>query len=361
VKTAGIALADGPMLRRWVEADGETALRHAVKGAPLETKLIGSPLLDWLGLPNTVNSLRAELKRAGIPAFLLLNVAIGAALDRISAQRLFVTVEIDELVRTIGWEPRSRVERELRRRQVWRWMALFDHMQVIGCRDGKYRDPDTREVIDLTSRDALIRITGRRDPAQLAFDDSQPPLEITYVAGPWIEQWRGDRRILADFGDVRKLAAIPAGKPSGAWAQAIGLALQQKWRERASRATVGRVGEDKKATVHVGTFTRRQLLDLFPPSPTVDEVLTGPHPARAREYRDEAIKHLRRNHIVGFCEATAPLPEKRKGWADSWLDQPLDIHPARPGTDAVAEIAGNAQARRKALERRRRTRAPEVT
>ena len=32
-----------------------------------------------------------------------------------------------------------------------------------------------------------------------------------------------DRRLQA-LGDVRKLAAIPAGKPSGAWAQAIGLA-----------------------------------------------------------------------------------------------------------------------------------------
>lgn len=53
-------------------------------------------------------------------------------------------------------------------------------------------------------------------------------------------------RILADFGNVRKLAVIKAGKPSGAWAQAIGLALQERWRERASYPQPVRVGDDRR-------------------------------------------------------------------------------------------------------------------
>jgi hypothetical protein len=61
-------------------------------------------------------------------------------------------------------------------------------MKVIGRRPGIYRDPDSREVIDVTSSDAVIRITGCRDPVQLGLDDSVPPLEVSYVAGPWIEQ-----------------------------------------------------------------------------------------------------------------------------------------------------------------------------
>ena len=90
-------------------------------------------------------------------------------------------------------------------------------------------------ILDLTSRDALIRIMGERLPDGTGFDASAPPIEVTFAAGPWIERWQGRRDILAYFGEVRRLAAIPAGKPSGAWAQAVGLALQQVWRERAAR------------------------------------------------------------------------------------------------------------------------------
>jgi hypothetical protein len=214
---------------------------------------------------------------------------------------------------------------------------------VIGRRPGKYRDPDTREIIDLTSNDALIRITGRRDPAQLALDDSAPPLEVSYVAGPWIEQWKGNHQVLTYFGDVRKLASIPARRPSGAWAQAIGLALQQCWRERSADADVTRVGEQSALTVRVKQFTRRELLDMFPPSPTVDDVLNGPHPKRAQSYWHEAITQLKRAKVVGFYKESEQSVEKRQGWADAWLDQMLDIRPTEDGRLAIAQIAGRAR------------------
>ena len=266
-KALAIGMADGPKLRRWKPVEGEIALWHQAEKAALKTKIGGPQLLDWLGAPATVESLREELRQAGLPSVLLLHTVLGASLERAEKNRLYVTVAVDDLITAIGWTPRSALERERRRRQVWRWLAILDSCQVIGQRPGKYRDPDTKREIDLTSLDALIRITGQRKPAQLAFDHSAPPLEVTYVAGPWIERWRGQRHILTYFGDVRKLAAIPAGKPSGAWAQAIGLALQQKWRERASYAQERHVGQDKHLTVDFGTFTRRELLDLFPPNP----------------------------------------------------------------------------------------------
>lgn len=354
-KSLTIAIADGAKLRRWVPIDGELALRHVVKGSPLETKLLGHPLLDWLGLPSTIDNLRAELQQAGLPAVILLHVVLGTALDKLQARRAFVTVAIDELLNSIGWKPRSRQQRDALRRRVWRYLALFDAMQVIGRRDGKYRDPETRGLIDLSSRDALIRITGRRDPAQLAFDDSQPPLEVTYVAGPWIEQWRGDRRILTYFGSIQKLAAIPAGKPSGAWAQSVGLALHQRWRERAAKDStmIGRVGDDKKITVRGDPFTRRDLLNLFPPEPTVDEILGSTDPGRAKDFWRDLVAALKQAKVIGYYHEPKPLSGKRQGWADEWLDQPLDIRPCPDDAAAVAEIAGNARARKRALSKKR--------
>ncbi|MBV9327488.1 MAG: hypothetical protein JO352_27420 [Chloroflexi bacterium] len=347
VKAAAMGLADGPKLRRWEPIEGEIALRHAVRGSALETKLVSHPLLDWLGLPNTIDNLRAELRRAGLPAVLLLHVVIGTALDKLVARRLYVDVSIDDLIEAIGWDPRSRSERESQRRTVWRWISLFDAMKVIGRRPGKYRDPDTREVIDLTSDDALIRITGRRVPAQLALDDSVPPLEVTYVAGPWIEQWRGNHQVLTYFGDVRKLGDIPARRPSGAWAQAIGLALQQCWRERSADADVARVGDHNILTVRFKPFTRRELLDMFPPSPTVGDVLQSGNPKRAQEYWREAITQLKRARVVGFYKEVEELPDKRQGWADAWLTQPLDIRPAEEGRQAIAQIAQRARRARR--------------
>jgi hypothetical protein len=192
-KVAAIPLADGPRLRRWIPVEGEIALRHRVsEREPLQTKLVGGPLLDWLGAPNTLERLQDELRQLGLPAVLLLHVCLGAALESAADQHLFVRHSIDEMIRAIGWQPRSRVERADARSKVWRWMAVFSALQVIGKRAGRYKDPDTGEVYDLTSRSELLHFSERLDPEQLSFDPGQPPVAITYNAGPWIQQWAGN-------------------------------------------------------------------------------------------------------------------------------------------------------------------------
>lgn len=352
MKTAGVALTDGPTGQRWNDMEGEVALLHAMDGSPLETKLVRTLFLERLGVPNTLEGLREAIRTAGVPAFMLFHVVLGAALDRLVERGSYVTVDIDELIRSIGWKPRRQSERETMRRKIWGWMAVFDALQVIGRRKGAYRDRATGDLLDLTIRGSLIKITETGYPAQMTFDDTAPPIEITYVAGSWIETYRGDRRILSEFGDVRKLASLLAGQPSGAWAQSIGLGLNQRWREGASRADIGRVGVDKKLTVRGYTFTRRQLLTLFRPSPTVEEVLKGPHPARAKNYWDEAIKMLKGIATISYYTEKTTLENKRQDWADDWLDQELDIRPCVDGTEAIAEIATKKKARAKALTRK---------
>ena len=239
------------------------------------------------------------------------------------------------------------------RRKVWRWVALLDACEVIGRRPGTYRDPTTREVLDLTSRDALLRVVGRREPAQLAFDQSAPPLELTYVAGPWVEQWRGNRGVLTYFAvDVRRVAAIPAGKPSGAWAQAIGLALHQQWRERAA----DRPGESRARGA--------------PPSPGAS-CSTSSRPSRPwttcwgggtrRWPSTTGARPSGSSSGSGSSAPTASLtaaPAQRQGWQAEWADtQRLDIRPPEEAREALAEVAG-AAAEARARARRRRARRP---
>jgi hypothetical protein len=168
------------------------------------------------------------------------------------------------------------------------------------------------------------------------------PSRTTLV--PWVQQWRGNHRVLSYFGDVRKLAAIPAGKPSGAWAQAIGLALQQWWREKSSTAIPALTGDDNRLTVRfVQHPTRRLLLDMFPPTPTVDDILNSHDPGRAKSYWRDAITLLKQTGMIAHYRELGTVTLKRQGWAREWLDQELDIRPDDEGKAAVAEIAHRAR------------------
>jgi hypothetical protein len=120
---------------------------------------------------------------------------------------------------------------------------------VIGKRAGRYRHPDTGEVYDLTSRSELLHISERLDPEQLSYDPGQPPVAITYNAGPWVQPWRGNHSVFSCFGDVRKLAAIPAGQALRRLAASNRAALQQWGREKAATATPALIGDKNRLTV----------------------------------------------------------------------------------------------------------------
>jgi hypothetical protein len=350
-RSLAVAIADGPALRRWAELTGELALRHAIPDEPHQVKFTaGAQLLNWWGRPSSYDMLRTELRELGLPAVLLLHVVVGLALETHE-----VTTTLDDLMRAIGWQPRSSAERVQKRQRLWRWLLVYDSLAVIGQRPGVYRDPATRKKLELGSVDALIRITGARAPLQPAFDASAPPADVTFVAGPWLNAWRGNHRILTHFGDIRRLAALPAGKAGGAWAQSIGLALHQRWRERAARAEVIPVGEDRHLTTRVGTFTRHDLLNLLRAEPDFEAVLASDKPHRAKHYWDEAIKLLQGADVglIGHYAELEAAPAGRKGWQAAWLAQPLDIRPKGSDTVAVASIASQAKTVRRRMAPRK--------
>jgi len=237
-------------------------------------------------------------------------------------------------------------------------MLLFDSLAVIGARPGTWREPrdgdKKREKIDpnqLYSRDALLKIIGTRATEQGTFDNSATPKEVSFVAGAWVNQFRGNREMLSDFGNVRAIASIPRGKPSGAWAACVGFALQQKWREQASYAPVTRItkGDRKAITQKFRPFTRRALLaQLWRSDVDPEEILNGVNPERAKEYWDAAIKILKENGRIGIYQEIKPLPAEREGWKDAWLDQPLDIRPtgdARKDALTIHQAATEAKKR----------------
>ena len=347
-RTVAIAIADARSGNRWETIEGEIAVRHVIPGEPLQTKFAAGPLSGWWGSPLSQEGLLEELRKMEFTGVLLYHVGLHMVL-----QSPHVTVSLDEFIREIGWEPRSSAQRQEMQRRIWLWLTYFDGMKVIGRRPGRYRDPHSGRELDLTSVDALLRITGTRMPTTAALDGAEVPVEVTLTAGPWLDQYRGNRQVLSDFGNIRHLASIPAGKPSGAWAQSVGLALYQRWRERATRTEVAYVGEDNHPTVRGQHFTRRDLLGLFRCDPYVEDVLDSDHPGRARQYWDDAIQELKIVGMIGYYKEAEPLKKGRKGWQEAWLDQPLDIRPAREEARAIEEISRTAVKKRRTGTRKR--------
>lgn len=371
-RTMATAISDGTDLRNWKGIEGALAMLHATKDrkgkeARLQTRFEPSPALlgCWgAGGGGELSQLQEELKRLDFESLLQFLTVLGGVLE---SDLLRITVTIDDIIEAIGRGTDARRSKEVRahwRQKVWRALLTFDSMSVVGMRNGIWREPrdgaEKRARMDvdkLHSKDALLKIIGQRGTAdeQGTLDNSSPPKEVTITAGPWIEEFRGNREVLADFGHIRAIAAIPRGKPSGAWAACIGLMLQQYWREGATHATLKRVGEEKHSTLEFDPFTRRELLvktwRSAQGAQSVSEILEGNDPQRAKRYWDEAIKLLKEAKIIGFCREIIPLEVSPYGWQEAWLDQPLDIRPGDELLQRALTIHNNAQVARKRSSR----------
>lgn len=347
-RSLAAAIADGPLRRRWRASPTDFSLRHAAPNKPLQITLSpGAAARAETDLHATQSWLQRTLDDFNLSAVLLLNIALGWIL-----QKPDQPVWLDDLVKAVGWKPRTTEERTAMRKRIWNWLQAFDAMTVHGKRPGRYLDPRTKRPLDLASEDALIRITGRRYDAASPDD---PPIEVSWTAGPWLEKFRGNYRILQYFGDIQRIAGVPSGKPSGAWAQSVGLALNQFWRERAKLAAVRRIGERadedkpaKRLTAEFPLFTRFELLNEFRCEPWVEDLLASDKPGRARQYWDEAIRKLKKAGVVGHYQDKGAPPASRRGWSEAWLHgRRLDI---RPREDAAVAIATIAKAVRRARE-----------
>lgn len=353
-RTLNAALGDAPGLRRWQIVEGQNALRHVIPNWPMQTLLTAGQALSWWGHPESAAALQEELQQLGIEAVFLANVLTGLCL-----QEGQVTIAMDELIRALGrgdearrsGEHRARVERE-----IWRAVLIFDALAVVGAPIGNYKARDKKEVIDVTlsGTEAVIKIIAVV-PGQVSSDGSAPPAFFSYVCGPWIAKMRGNQQVLTVFGDVMRLARIPAGKIGPAWAKSIGLNLNQRWRDWGHEARLTHAGEMNRATAQFAKdFTRRDLLlgdNLFRANPDAQDMLLSKNPQRAKEYWDLAIAILKEKDgadLIGYYQEIAPAPTAVKGWQDAWLDQPLDIRPTRIGMRNVAELS-------QALKRARRS------
>lgn len=328
------AAADARTVANWSEAPGGGALVHTRKKAGLQVRFAPSVGGDrWADpLPGALSDdLFGILSANGG----LDTVCLNQVVQDLALRSEHEHVSLDDLGRLIGLDPRSTKDREAMRRDLWGRLKFLDGITVRGARKHTYRDPVTREKVPVVSRDALYLIGGTMWPDQGTLDDSAVPLEVSFVAGPLLAQFRGRPDVLTSFGEARRLMAIPRGKVSGAWAFAAGRALTQRWRELAS------YGKAQK-------LTRRYLLTQFPPAPTVDEVLAGGarNAARARRYFTQALAELKAAGVIAAYREPDPKTLPHAGWAPVWLATTVEV--TQPA--AALAAAGSMQATREEAE-----------
>jgi len=339
----GFAAADARTGQHWIEAPGGGALVHLRKKAGMQVRFVPSMGGDrWADRAPSMASddLFAILAaNGGLDTVFLAQVGAHFAIEHEHEE-----VSLDDLGHRIGRHPRTKKEREAMRRDIWERLKFLDGITVWGARKGTYRDPSTGQKVPIESRDALFLISGAMWPEQGTLDGTDVPLKVKFGAGPLLATYRGHPEVLTSFGDYQRLAAIPGEKPSGAWARSMGLALTQRWRERAS------YGGARK-------FTRRYLLTQFPPAPSVDEVLTSPNPTRARRYFTQALAILKARGVIATYSEPNPAPLPRTGWADVWLQQTVEVTPPPALLEASAGMSSTReQAEEKAAQAQKRRR-----
>jgi hypothetical protein len=334
------AAADARTGRNFIEAPGG-GLVHA-RGKAGYMVNYTDPEASVAELMHTLN------ERGGMDAVFVVAAAVQHALEHEGEP-----VHIDDLLLDIGWD-RTHGGREEARQSLAATLLMFNAWAVVGTNWGTFTDPKTGQAIDVSSRGPLFTSTILY-PAQGTLDNSSPPVGATFMLGDFLRRVHDYPQVMASFSTYARLAKIRRGKPSGAWAAVIGLALLVRWRELASKTStrITTPGEQNRLTVRTQNFTRRYLLETFPPEPTAAEVLGGPQPGRAKKYWRDAIAILRREGIIGpdpsdYRELGGPLP--RYQWGDAWLDEALEVRPA-PACEgdflALAERAGQERKKRR--------------
>ena len=75
-------------------------------------------------------------------------------------------------------------------------------------------------------------------------------------------------------------------------------------------------GDDNRLTIRFAQHpTRRLLLDMFPATPTVDDILDSHDPGRAKSYWRDAITLLKHAGVIAYYRELGAVTPKRQGWA----------------------------------------------
>jgi hypothetical protein len=337
------AITDGKTLQNWTRSPFETACIHAIPGAPFEIKLFTNEDTE------THETLEAIIKEFSSPvAALFCQFIFNSVLIHERAH-----LELDSLIRELGFEVRTAADRQKHRARVFDWIQALSRLGCFGERHKPYRDSFTNKKEKIYSKGRYIYLGDPYFTDEQLSNKEKVPTAQTIIAGDWAEQYRGNRKILQDIGNIRRLVGLPVEQGRGEWALSIALTLLQYWREESASAVIGTVGNDKKPTPRFKKLiTRRKLLYTFQPTKfAVDKILKRQNAKRdALDFWNGAFGLLDEREFFAHkgkskFEKESDLP--LRNWQNAWLDEELDIRPRSEARENVFEMIKNVETAKK--------------
>lgn len=331
------AASDGKSGRHWNTNENAIARIHKAPGASHHIRLVLTDGEREAGV--ALDALTAATEKCDAAGdFILLYVTrrLMPTAPLPDGTAASAVIELDDVIKAIGWYPQSTVQRQEMRERVWHFLKFGASARIVGQRTYTHRDTMTGEVVDtyIDSPPWMLGSEVREGiPQPSLFETDAPPLRVQVVATDiWTQlTTRPDMAQFLPLGEV--LGAIPGAKPSGAWARVIGLALSNFWR-RKPRETMN--GELKP--------TRRELLERYTPETgAASEVLGGRNPQRAIEYWAAALRILVEcDFVADEGEAALSYEAQRdvlpfRLWQEDWLNGTADLRPGGAMIDAIGE------------------------
>lgn len=191
------------------------------------------------------------------------------------------------------------------------------------------------EYLDADLDQQGLPSTGRRLP----IDPLVPPVRVFVTLSSRVEELLTDPEWRQYLVGLRAVAKIPAGKPSGQIARALGFAFMTEARMQieAAASDIKALMEGREPSA-MKARPRRWWLENF--GIDVSSKTYTDHPARLLEHWAEALEILARHEEEGGSELIArrgeaanaaasmgTKGENRQGWLDSWLDEPVRFTP----------------------------------
>ena len=311
IDLVGQAFTDSRSGRGWSKDD--QAGRH-VHRRPGNTGQVS--LGDDEGLPEyALAAMRDASMKTGNQGMALLHTLLTLARDAFgSANGGVVTIVLDELAIRLFGRSRGPVEAAERRATLWEQVRFIANLRVEGP-GPRLKIRQDNQWVDMAWFHPLIVIEG-----VLAGATGPLTLDGLHPAPAFIEFRASDRfardaklgnRAYPVLGVLGRVIKIPAGNPSGSWAQAIAFALLLEARKRSC------------ATVEV---TREYLLTHYPGKPHPMDIIANPNTSRrAVEYWAGAMEKIKRK-LDGLIEKIEdPKAPTGHGWAARWRKQRIVI------------------------------------
>lgn len=219
-----------------------------------------------------------------------------------------ITVEVDEILEAMG---RRRVDGAAKWNQarcmIRQRLLEISYAAVVGQRKKTYMDKATNAKIDTYQNEALFVVHDQETEwlyGQRSFDGSGIPVRLVIVGGSlWQRMARYDQ-MRQYIGEVRHLAKLPIGQPSGQWAFCILRAALQMAREKRTRRFEA---------------TRGELLLTFPPDETPQQLWDKGKTDKIKPRWGDAERLLRRE--VGLLLTEPPPLDVARRWLEPYLAQ----------------------------------------